>query len=113
MANSTRARLSRLPEEGDPINAIGYRVADFSWATLKSRSRERRVVAKVEWMPGRDANPRFVVALLVPGRIGPQDLYKQLYCARGDMENRIKECQLDLFADRTSAATKQHNNGRS
>ena len=70
---------------------------------FKSWSRERRVVAKAEWMPGRGedgANPRFVVTSLPASRIEAQPLYEQLYCARGDMENRIKECQLNLFAPR-------------
>ena len=49
------------------------------------------------------------VRVVVRGRIGTQPLYEQLYCARGDMENRIKEQQLDLFADRTSAATRRAN----
>ncbi len=57
----------------------------------------------------RGDNQRFVVTSLERGRIGTQPLYEQLYCARGDMENRIKEQQLDLFADRTSAATRRAN----
>ena len=81
------------------------RFADFSWSTRKSWSRKRRVVAKAEWMPGRGANPRFVVTSLGAAAIDRRDLYETLYCARGDMENRIKECQLDLFSDRTSAHT--------
>ena len=88
------------------------RFADFSWSTRESWSRERRVVAKAEWMPGRGedgANPRFVVTSLSTERIQARPLYEQLYCARGDMENRIKECQLDLFADRTSAHTMRAN----
>ena len=63
-------------------------------------------------MPGRGergANPRFVVTSLLATEIGARALYEKLYCARGDMENRIKECQLDLFADRTSAATMRAN----
>ena len=86
--------------------------ADFRWATLKSWSRQRRVVAKAEWMPGRgarSANPRFIVTSLSEKKIAARRLYEQLYCARGDMENRIKECQLDLFADRTSAASMKAN----
>jgi hypothetical protein len=62
--------------------------------------------------PGRGeggANPRFVVTSLKPCEIAARPLYEKLYCARGDMENRIKECQLDLFADRTSAATMRAN----
>ncbi len=59
-------------------------------------------------MPGRGengANPRFVVTSLPSGDLDARTLYERVYCARGDMENQIKECQLDLFADRTSAAT--------
>lgn len=82
--------------------------ADFLWTTLKSWSRRRRVVAKAEWTRGA-ANPRFVVTSLKPSEYGPRELYEDLYCARGEMENRIKECQLDLFADRTSAATLRAN----
>ena len=88
------------------------RFADFRWTTRDSWSRRRRVVAKAEWMPGRGeagANPRFVVTSLKPRQITARTLYEKLYCARGDMENRIKECQLDLFADRTSAATMRAN----
>src|SRR5207342_1487169 len=88
------------------------RFADFRWTTRDSWSRRRRVVAKAEWMPGRGeagANPRFVVTSLGPREIAARTLYEKLYCARGDMENRIKECQLDLFADRTSAATMRAN----
>ena len=81
---------------------------DFLWQTRKSWSRERRVVAKAEWTGGA-ANPRFVVTSLSEHETGARDLYEKLYCARGDMENRIKECQLDLFADRTSAATMRAN----
>ena len=81
---------------------------DFTWSTLDSWSRERRVVAKAE-VTGGDANPRFVVTSLKPAEIGARYLYQQVYCARGEMENRIKECQLDLFADRTSTATMRAN----
>jgi len=88
------------------------RFADFRWTTRDSWSRRRRVVAKAEWMPGRGeggGNPRFVVTSLPPAEADARTLYEKLYCARGDMENRIKECQLDLFADRTSAATMKAN----
>ena len=50
-------------------------------------------------------NPRFIVASLGREASEAQELYEKIYCARGDMENRIKECQLDLFADRTLAAS--------
>ena len=84
------------------------RFADFLWSTRESWSRRRRVVAKAEWTGG-GANPRFVVTSLAPGESDARTLYEELYCARGDMENRIKECQLDLFADRTSAASMRAN----
>ena len=74
---------------------------DLSYRTHKSWSRKRRVVAKAEVLP-RGPNPRFVVTS-PPAETHPaQPLYEQIYCARGEMENRIKEQQLDLFADRTS-----------
>ena len=81
---------------------------EFKWATRKSWSRERRVIAKAECTQG-EANPRFVVTSLRRAECRPKYLYEKLYCARGDMENRIKECQLDLFADRTSTATMKGN----
>ena len=81
---------------------------DFRYATRDSWSRERRVIGKAE-VTGGEANPRFVVTSLTPGDVGARYLYEKIYCARGDMENRIKECQLDLFADRTSTATMQAN----
>jgi hypothetical protein len=81
---------------------------DFRYATLDSWSRERRVVGKAE-VTGGEANPRFVVTSLKRSEAETRHLYEKVYCARGDMENRIKECQLDLFADRTSTATMQAN----
>jgi hypothetical protein len=84
------------------------RFADFAWRTLDSWSRSRRVVAKAEHLP-KGTNPRFVVTSLAPAAIDARRLYEDLYCARGEVENRIKEQQLDLFADRTSAATMKAN----
>ena len=84
------------------------RFADFAWRTLDSWSRTRRVVAKAEHLP-KGANPRFVVTSLPAGTVDAPTLYEEVYCARGDVENRIKEQQLDLFADRTSAATMRAN----
>jgi hypothetical protein len=78
---------------------------EFPYRTLDSWSRARRVIAKSEHLD-KGANPRFVVTTL-PGE--PRRLYEQVYCARGEMENRIKEQQLSLFADRTSAATMRAN----
>ena len=82
--------------------------ADFSYRTLTSWSRERRVVGKAEHLPGR-SNPRFVVTSLPAAVCGARRLHEVLYCARGEMENRIKEQQLALFADRTSSATLRAN----
>ncbi len=64
---------------------------DFRWSTKDSWSRRRRVVAKAEWTT-QGANPRFIVTSLKPERWAARALYEELYCARGDMENRIKEC---------------------
>jgi hypothetical protein len=80
------------------------RFADFAWRTLDSWSRARRIVAKAEHL-AKGPNPRFVVTSLAAAEIDARTLYEDVYCARGDVENRIKEQQLDLFADRTSAAT--------
>jgi hypothetical protein len=75
----------------------------FGYRTLKTWSRRRRVIAKVEHLP-KGSNPRFVVTSM-PGELCSADvLYTELYCARGEMENRIKEQQLDLFSDRTSTS---------
>ena len=84
------------------------RFADFLYSTRKSWSRRRRVVAKAEHL-AKGANPRFVVTSLRADRAGARKLYEDIYCARGEMENRIKECQLDLYADRTSARTMRAN----
>jgi hypothetical protein len=81
---------------------------EFNYRTRKSWSRERRVVSKAEFTTG-EANPRFLVTSLKRSECGPKYLYETIYCARGDMENRIKECQLDLYADRTSTATMRAN----
>ncbi len=81
---------------------------DFEYQTRTSWSKPRRVVAKAEHLP-QGANPRFIVTSLTGEDAGRQALYEKIYCARGEMENRIKECQLDLMADRTSAATMKAN----
>jgi len=92
-------------EEATPCR----RFADFEYRTLDSWSRVRRVVGKAEALEKGD-NPRFIVTNLpregftgdVLGRFETAALYEKFYCGRGDMENRIKEQQQDLFADRTS-----------
>jgi hypothetical protein len=81
--------------------------ADFTYQTHDSWSRPRRIVAKAEQIEGKE-NPRYIVTSLSQTEWPARQLYEQLYCARGDMENRIKE-QLSLFADRVSAATMRAN----
>jgi hypothetical protein len=98
------ARAASDEASGQPAR----RFKDFQWTTLDSWSRSRRVVAKAEWTQG-EANQRFIVTSLKRAEAAARHLYEQIYCARGDMENRIKECQLDLYADRTSAATMRAN----
>ena len=113
------ARNSRLREMIDPQMAeaawyvshtteavrlfteFSYQTANGSW------NRARRVVAKAEQLPDKE-NPRFVVTSLAAEAWPTQKLYEQLYCARGEMENRIKE-QLSLFADRVSTETLRSN----
>ena len=84
------------------------RFRELRYRTRKSWSRTRRVVAKAEYL-AKGPNPRFVVTNLDTDTAGAQVLYEDLYCARGEMENRIKEQQLGLFADRTSTATLRAN----
>jgi len=81
---------------------------DFRYETRESWTRERRVVAKAEHLE-KGANPRFVVTSIDKQLLDAKTLYEQLYCGRGDMENRIKEQQLWLFADRTSTGKMRAN----
>jgi hypothetical protein len=87
---------------------------EFEYSTKKTKKggwdRERRVVAKAEHIDGKE-NPRFVVTSLTSQQYQARALYEELYCARGDMENRIKE-QFSLFADRVSAETMRANQMR-
>lgn len=107
LARNTRLEETLQPEmdlvrdEHESTGQAARRFKDFRYRTLQTWSRERRVVGKAEQLPGK-ANPRFVVTSLDATDYPAQDLYEKLYCARGDMENRIKEQQLGLFADRTS-----------
>lgn len=94
-------------EEG-ALQVPARRFADFEYRTLTSWSRARRVVGKAEVLTKGD-NPRFVVTSLEPAPFAAAALYEGFYCARGDMENRIKEQQMDLFADRTSTGAMASN----
>src|SRR3712207_8074883 len=100
--------LAWAEEEASRTGKPARRFRDFRWSTLDSWSRRRRVIGKAEWTRG-EPNPRFVVTSLKRGEINARVLYERVYCARGDMENRVKECQLDLFAARASAATMRAN----
>ncbi len=100
--------LIQAEEESGRTGKPARRFKDFRWSTRESWSRRRRVIAKAEWTQG-EANPRFVVTSLKAGEVAGRYLYETIYCARGDMENRLKEAQGDLFADRTSTATMRAN----
>jgi hypothetical protein len=102
------AELAAAAELSQRTGQPARRFKDFAWRTRDSWSCERRVIAKAEWTKG-EANPRFIVTSLTREEHQARHLYEKLYCARGEMENRIKECQLDLYADRTSTHTMRAN----
>jgi len=102
------AELAAAAAESHITGRPARRFRDFTWTTLDSWSRRRRVIGKAECTRG-DPNPRFIVTSLKPNAAEARYLYETVYCARGEMENRIKECQLDLFADRTSSHTMRAN----
>jgi DDE family transposase len=108
LIEAIKAELAEAAELSHQTGQPARRFKDFAWQTRDSWSRQRRVVAKAEWTQG-EANPRFVVTSLSREEHEARHLYEKLYCARGEMENRIKECQLDLYADRTSAHTMRAN----
>jgi len=107
IAEQLREARRRSEETGKPVRLF----EEFDYRTLDTWSRERRVVAKAEHLPGR-SNPRFVVTSLKRSAMGRKQVYEDLYCARGEMENRIKEQQLYLFADRTSSSSFRANQTR-
>jgi DDE family transposase len=114
LAGNARLNKAVIPElitatiESLRTGKPARRFKDFSYITQGSWRRERRVIGKAEVTAG-EANPRFIVTSLGMAETKARHLYEKVYCARGEMENRIKECQLDLFADRTSAATMRAN----
>jgi hypothetical protein len=108
LVGEIEGELAAAQEQSQKTEKPARRFKDFMWQTRQSWSRERRVVAKAEWTEGK-ANPRFVVTSLGREEHEARHLYEKLYCARGEMENRIKECQLDLYANRTSAHTMRAN----
>jgi hypothetical protein len=96
--------MAWVEDEHENTGMAAHRFKGFRYRTLDSWSRRRRVIGKAEHL-AKGANPRFVVTSLKRKVIDAKSLYERVYCARGEMENRIKEQQLDLFADRTSTAT--------
>jgi len=94
--------LQEVAEEYQGTGKAARRFKEFEYQTRESWSRARRVVGKAEHLE-KGPNPRFVVTSLKSAAWAARDLYEELYCARGEMENRIKE-QLMLFSDRTSTA---------
>jgi hypothetical protein len=102
------AELVQVRERYEATKQPARAFAELRYRTLDTWSRERRVVAKAEHLV-KGPNPRFVVTSLSPEERGAQPLYEEDDCGRGEMENRIKEQQLHLFADRTSARTMRAN----
>jgi Transposase DDE domain group 1 len=102
------SELAWAEEESLATGTPARRFADFRWTTRDSWSRRRRVVAKAEWTRG-EANPRFLVTSLPARAYEARRLYEEISCARGELENRIKEAQGDLLADRLSPATMRAN----
>lgn len=100
--------LHEVEVESQQTGQAARQFKDFAYRTRKSWSRERRVIGKAEHL-AKGSNPRFVVTSLSVEQFEPRALYEDLYAARGEMENRIKEQQLYLFADRTSCATMRAN----
>jgi len=103
--------LAQARERAQATGQAARAYKDFPYQTLDSWSCSRRVVGKAEVLPQGD-NPRFVVTSLSSEQRQAQPLYEDLYCGRGEMENRIKEQQLYLFADRTRCATMRANQTR-
>jgi hypothetical protein len=100
--------LQRAQEQYESTKVASRVFKDFRYETRDSWTQERRVIAKAEYLD-KGANPRFVVTSIKTEQMDAPRLYERLYCGRGDMENRIKEQQLWLFADRTSAGKMRAN----
>jgi hypothetical protein len=99
-----RKAKRRSKRTGQPARVF----ADIAYRTRRSWTGKRRVIGKAEWTNG-GANPRFIVTNIHAALGAARFLYEDVYCQRGEMENRLKECQGDLFADRTPAPTLRAN----
>ncbi len=104
LAPEMRTAKRKSKRTGQPAREF----ADFAYRTRRSWSCKRRVIGKAEWTNG-EANPRFIVTNVHPAFGAARFLYETVYCQRGEMENRLKECQGELFADRTPAPTLRAN----
>ncbi len=104
LAPEMRKAKRRSKRTGQPARVF----TDFAYRTRQSWSAKRRVIGKGEWTQGA-ANPRFIVTNIHAANGSARFLYEDVYCQRGEMENRLKECQGDLFADRTPAPTMRAN----
>jgi hypothetical protein len=111
LAAAIAAELDQVRERFEATKQPAREFAELRYQTLDTWSRERRVVAKAEHL-AKGPNPRFVVTSLSVEDRAARPLYEEDYCGRGAMENRIKEQQLHLFADRTSAQTMRANQVR-
>jgi Transposase DDE domain group 1 len=111
LAAAIAAELDRVRERFEATGQPAREFAELRYQTLETWSRARRVVAKAEHL-AKGPNPRFVVTSVPAEDRAAQPLYEEDYCGRGEMENRIKEQQLHLFADRTSARTMRANQVR-
>ena len=103
-----KPELAEAEAEHKTTRRPARRFKDLVYQTHNSWTRERRVVAKAEWTEG-EANPRFVVTSLHADVMDARALYEDFYCKRGEMENRIKETQTDLFGDHMPATTMRAN----
>ena len=108
LARALGAELEAARRAHERTGRAARRFRDFEYHTRKSWTRARRVVGRAEHL-AKGANPRFVVTSLPRRKASARRLCEKLHCARGDMENRMKECQLNLFADRTGTATLRAN----
>lgn len=100
-AQKVRGKAAKnMIKTNEPARTYG----DFYHMTkTESWTWPRRVIVKAEHRPGKKPQCRFLVTSLNRKTVSPKELYEDIYCPRGDMENRIKDCQLDLFGDRMSA----------
>jgi Transposase DDE domain group 1 len=104
LAPEMRKAKHRSKRTGQPARVFAY----IDYRTRRSWRAKRRFISKVEWTNG-GANPRFIVTNIHAAHTPARFLYEDVYCQRGEMESRLKECQGDLFADRTPAPTMRAN----